>query len=238
MSPPVPPSAAVNIFQAILADSGDLAPEISTDQMRVSLDQASALIVDSRIRAQFDAGHIPGAVCLDVPPQNQVTAVRTIVGGDLSRPLVVYCNGPHCQQSRRLSAELMAAGFTSVSRYQLGISVWRVLGGPTAVEISWVERVLDHDDTAVLMDARSAQEYSNGSLPRARSSPVDDIAAGRAAVSGLPHDDFNRRVILFGRDPRQARVLAEILRQRPWANVSYVESSFAELSKALSRSDS
>lgn len=233
MSTPVSPPAVANIFQAILADKGHLAAEIGTEQMRLILDQGSAITIDARPRSQFEAGHIPGAICLDAPPADQVEAVGRLVAGDTSKALVVYCNGPHCQQSRRLGDDLIAAGFTAVRRYQLGISVWRVLGGPTAVETSWVERVLDHDDTAVLIDARSPGEFAQGSLSRARNTPVDDIGADGGPVSGLPHDDFNRRIILFGRDPAQAKALAEVLRQRPWANVSYVESTYGELSKAL-----
>ncbi len=233
MPPSVSPSPPANIFRAILADTGHLAAEISTEEMRLVLSEGAAVAVDSRSRLQYEAGHIPGAICLDAPPAEQVAAVERLVGGNKATALVVYCNGPHCQQSRRLGDDLIAAGFTAVRRYQLGISVWRVLGGPTAVEASWVERVLDYDDTAVLIDARSAEEFAAGSLPRARNAPVDEITAGRSPVSGLPHDDFNRRVILFGRDRAQAKALAEILTQRPWANVSYVESTYAGLAKAL-----
>ena len=230
------PSATVpplGILQATLDEEGARTPQVSTEEMRRILADGSAVAIDSRSRPQFDAGHIPGAVCLDVPPQDQVAAVGRIVGGDTSRALVIYCNGPHCHQSRRLGDELAAAGFTGVRRYQLGISVWRTLGGPTVVGLKWVERVLDHDETAVLLDVRSAEEFREGSLPRARSAPVDDIATGRLATYGMPSDDFNRRVILFGRDAAQARQLAEILRNRPWANVSYIEDSYADLTKAL-----
>ncbi len=223
----------LDILHATLGEQGARTPQVGTEAMRRILADRTAVVIDSRPRAQFDAGHIPGAICLDTPPQQQVAAVGRIVGDDRSKALVVYCNGPHCQQSRRLAQELAVAGYTDVSRYQLGISVWRVLGGPTAVEIDWLERVLDHDETAVLLDARSAEEFREGSLARARSAPVDDIAAGRLAGFGMPSDDFNRRVILFGRDPAQAQRLAEVLSHRPWANVCYVEATYAALAKAL-----
>ena len=221
------------IHLATVGEETSYTPQISTEEMRRILIEGSALIVDSRPRPQFAAGYIPGAICLDTPPPEQVQAVRRIVGDGTSRPIVVYCNGPNCQQSRRLAHELATAGYRNVRRYQLGISVWRVLGGPTAVETSWVERVIDHDETAVLIDARPAAEHSAGSLPRARHLPVDEIAAGNLEVSGMPHDDFNRRIILFGRHPEEARRLAEILAQRPWANVSFVDAGYAELARAL-----
>jgi rhodanese-related sulfurtransferase len=206
---------------------------VSTEEMRRILADNTAIIVDSRPQPQFAAGYIPGAVCLDVAPAKQVAAVQRIVNGDTSRPIIVYCNGPHCRQSRRLGDELVTAGFTAVKRYQLGISVWRVLGGPTAVDPEWLEQVFDNDQTAVLLDVRSAAEYAEGSLPRARNSPVDDLNGETLAPVGMPKDDFNRRVILFGNDAAQARTMAEFLSQRPWANVCYVDGTYAELAAAL-----
>lgn len=236
MSSPTSTASRPCIEHATLAETSSHTPQVSTDEMRRILTNGSALVIDSRPRAQFAAGYIPGAICLDVPPAEQVAAVRRIVGDDTSRALVVYCNGPNCQQSRRLAHELAIAGFRGVARYQLGISVWRVLGGPTAVEPSWVERVLDHDETAVLIDARSAEDYRAGTMLRARNMPVDAIVDGKSEVTGMPSDDFNRRVILFGRDAAQASKLAEILGERPWANVSYVAASYADLAKVLQKS--
>jgi rhodanese-related sulfurtransferase len=227
------PIAPLGIQYATLCDEGYRTPEVSTDEMRRILADSSAIVIDSRPQPQFAAGYIPGAVCLDVPTAEQVAAVQRIVNGDSSRPIVIYCNGPHCRQSRRLGDELVAKGFTAVRRYQLGISVWRVLGGPTAVEPEWLEQVLESDETAVLLDVRSAAEFSTGSLPRARSSPVDDLDAETLAPVGMPRDDFNRRVILFGNDAAQARQMAEFLSQRPWANVSYVDGTYAGLAAAL-----
>ncbi len=227
-------TAPLGILHATLAEVATRTPEVSTDEMRRIVEDKSDLVIDSRPRPQFDAGHIPGAVCLDTPPPEQVEAVRRVVAGNTSTPLIVYCNGPHCLQSRRLGEELAEAGFSAGRRYQLGISVWRALGGPTVVGKAWIEHVLDHDETVVMLDARSAQEFSAGTLPRGRSCPVDAIdPSSRAAIPGLPHDDFNRRIILFGNDAAQARRLALILRDRPWANVSYVESTFAELAAEL-----
>jgi hypothetical protein len=42
----------------------------------------------------------------------------------------------------------------------------------------------------------------------------------------LPEDDFNRRIVLFGRDGAQARQLAEVLSKRLWHNVAYFPGSF------------
>jgi hypothetical protein len=49
---------------------------------------------------------------------------------------VLYCNGPFCGKSKRLSEELITAGYTNVRRYQLGIPVWRALFGVTEIEFA------------------------------------------------------------------------------------------------------
>ncbi len=210
-----------SIYQATLAEPGQKTAEISTEDMRRLVAAKDALIIDARPRAQFDAGHIPGAQVLDVPQSEQAAAVARLVGGDKSKPLVLYCNGPFCEASRRLADLLLAHGFAHVRRYQLGIPVWRALGGPVEVEIEGIARVLKLDHTAVFIDGRSAAEFGRGSLEGAHNAPVDELASGALKKLPLPVDDFNRRVILFAHDAAAARRMADVLSKRPWHNVSY-----------------
>jgi len=72
-----------------------------------------------------------------------------VLGGDKSKPIVLYCNGPHCGKSKRVSEDLLTAGFTSVRRYQLGMPVWRALGGVSQIELEGARYVSKGDQTAV-----------------------------------------------------------------------------------------
>src|SRR6188472_1626797 len=92
---------SLNIHQATLAEANQKTQEVSTEQLRRILADGSAIVLDTRTRAEFDAGHIPGARNLDAPAGAQVTAVERMVNGDQSKALVLYCNGPYCQASRR-----------------------------------------------------------------------------------------------------------------------------------------
>lgn len=221
------------IYQAILAEQGAKTPEVSTDQLRQILLDGSAIILDTRSVAEFDAGHIPGATFLNVPAAEQIAAVTRKVDGDKTKALVLYCNGPFCQASRRLAEQLAATGFTNVRRYQLGIPVWRALGGPVAVEIPGIKRIHGVDRTAVFFDARAPSDFAKGSIPEARNASADLVMSGQLKKIELPEDDFNRRIVLFGHDGAQARKLADFMSNRPWHNVSYFSGTYAELIAGL-----
>jgi rhodanese-related sulfurtransferase len=216
------------IHQAILAETNQKTPDISTEHIRRILADRSAIVVDTRPRAEFVAGHIPGARGFVGQPSGYVAEVEQLVGGDKTKALVLYCNGPFCQASKRLSEQLLDAGFTNIQRYQLGMPIWRALGGPTEIELEGIVRNFHLDKTVVYFDARSPQEFAKGSLPGALNNPVETFD-----TAGMPWDDFNRRIVLFGRDAAQARALADVLSKRAWHNVSYFPGSFESLAAAL-----
>jgi rhodanese-related sulfurtransferase len=226
-------TANTSIYDATLAEANQATAEVSTKQLREILDQSSAVVLDTRTRAEFDAGHIPGARNLSAPASAQIEEIAQLLGGDKGKALVLYCNGPFCQASRRMAEQLVAAGFTNVRRYQLGIPVWRALGGPTEIETDGITRIFKVDQSAVFIDGRSPDAFSKGSLPGAQSMPADELAAGRLKKLPLPEDDFNRRIILFGQDGTQARKLAEMLSKRPWHNVVYFAGTFDSLAAAV-----
>ena len=193
-------------------------------------------MLDTRSREEFDAGHIPGARHIDVPPSERITAVTRLVKGDKAAALVLYCNGPFCQASRRFADELVTANFANVRRYQLGIPVWRALGGPTEIELEGIARIFSVDRTAVFIDVRATEEFSKRTIPGARNLRPDALDATiKAMMSGklkdapLPLDDFNRRIVLVGGDGSQARKMAEAMSTRPWHNVSYYSGTIETL---------
>ena len=69
----------------------------------------------------------------------------------------------------------MAAGYTNVRRYQLGIPVWRALVGVTEIELAGLLYVLRDDKTAVFLDARGPEEFKAGTIPGAKSLPLADV---------------------------------------------------------------
>jgi rhodanese-related sulfurtransferase len=223
----------VNINQAILGEPDQKTKEVSTGQVRRILADGSAIVLDARKHSEYVAGHIAGALNVDATRDAAVDAVERLVGGDKGKALVLYCNGPFCQASRRLGEKLVAAGFSNVQRYQLGMPIWRALGGPTEIELEGIVRIFNIDRTAVFFDARSAKEFARGSLPGAHNVPADQLGSGVLDKAPLPMDDFNTRIVLFGRDAAQARALADALSERPWHNVTYYPGTFEALRTAI-----
>jgi rhodanese-related sulfurtransferase len=230
-------AAGGSIFQATLEEPNQRTAEVGTEEIRRILADGSAIVLDSRKYSEYASGHIPGARSAapepGAPPEAFIAEVERHVGGDKATALVLYCNGQYCQASRRLSEQLLAAGFTNVRRYQIGIPVWRALGGTTEMELEAVRRVYELDRTAVFLDARPAEEFQAGTLPGAKNLPPDSVEGGtlrRGAGEGaLPRDDFNTRIVVFGGDAAQARALAEAVTRSAMQNVAYFPGTFDDL---------
>ena len=214
-------SAQSNAVQAIVGETNAKTPEVSTVDVRRILSDASAILVDSRKRGEFVAGHIAGA-----KNASSVDEIGKLVDGDKGKALVLYCNGQNCQASRTLSEQLVTAGFTNIKRYQLGIPMWRALNGPVEIELEGVLRIYKVDQTAKFFDARAAAEFAKVNLPGTHNVPADQLATDGLRKAPMPSEDFNTRIILFGRDGAQARTLADVVLKTAMQNVSYFPGTF------------
>src|ERR1700756_4331730 len=148
--------AAADIFTATLAETNAKTPEVSTQDLREILAARSATVLDARPRAEYAVSHIPGALNVSAKPGvpmssyvSDVAEIGRLVHDRKDAPLILYCNGPFCGKSKKLSEGLVAREYATVRRYQLGIPVWRALGGVTQIEPDAIGRVVRDDRTAV-----------------------------------------------------------------------------------------
>lgn len=101
------------------------------------LQSGDAVLVDGRIRTQFDEGTIPGAISV---PYNE-TADRLgefgceidfdgWICGDDAPTVVLFCNGPWCGQSPSAARNMIEAGFPAdkIFYYRGGMQSWNMLG--------------------------------------------------------------------------------------------------------------
>lgn len=234
---------APSIFDAILAEPGQRTGEVSTAELRKILAERTAIVLDARPHLEYGISHIPGA--LNVAAKAGVSAsmyvsdvaeVGRLVNSDLAARIVLYCNGPYCGKSKRLAEELLAAGYSNVRRYQLGIPVWRALGGVTEIDTDGLRHVLAHDRTAVVIDARDTTAFRAGTLPTARHIARSGVLEGkdvgevrRAKDDGrLPMSDHNTRIVVVASNATDARYVAEALAREAFHNVAFYGGSVGD----------
>ena len=236
--------APATIYHATLQEQDQKTPEVSTEALRQILAHQSAIVFDARPYQEYAVSHIPGARNVSAKPGvpmseyvSDVAEISRLVGANQSTPIVLYCNGPFCGKSKRLSTELVEAGYTHVRRYQLGVPVWRALGGLTEIELEGLRYVLVGDRTAVFIDARDPEKFGAQTLPGARNLPLRGLKPGKdvgevkaAKDDGrLPMADHNTRIVVFGQDGAQAKAVAEAIAQEAFHNVAYFGGTFATL---------
>src|SRR5215207_3496271 len=150
----------VSITEATLNESNPITPEISTAELQRILKESKTPILDVRSAQEYAIAHIPGSLNYYEKEVEQITKAYA----DRGAALILYCNGPYCGKSKRLSEELVKQGYTGVRRYQLGLPVWRALGNTVQTDLAGVRYVLSGDRTAVWVDARNSQAFAKGSL--------------------------------------------------------------------------
>src|SRR5437899_9128702 len=167
--------AVPTISDAVLGETGQSTAEVSTKALRRILTEKTALVLDARPFREYAVSHIPGAVNVAPKPGVQmsmyvsdVAEIDRLVHERKDTAIVLYCNGPYCGKSKRLAAELVAGGYTKIRRYQLGIPVWRALGGVTQIEAEGLRNVLANDRTAVVVDVRERSEEHTSELQSLR----------------------------------------------------------------------
>ena len=90
-----------------------------------------ASFVDVRIGEDWNTGHIPGAVHLDLDDAFDETSLSALVGKD--QEVVIYCMGPRCLRSFQACTKAVSWGFTQVFYFREGFPAWKAAGYPTAL---------------------------------------------------------------------------------------------------------
>jgi rhodanese-related sulfurtransferase len=116
------------------AGAGYVSPEavpgaITIDTARAkTLFDSSAIFVDVRNDADWEAGRIPGAVHLDLDRALTEASLRAVARPD--QAVVMYCNGTKCPRSSQAAAVAVGWGFRQVFYYRLGFPDWQAAGYP------------------------------------------------------------------------------------------------------------
>lgn len=106
---------------------------VSLDEFREAVNQHKTLILDARGPSFYDAGHVPGA--LNVARENfarDYLRLRQTLDKAKNAPIIVYCSGGECHDSRMVASALLSLGFTQVKIFTGGWTAWSAAGQPVA----------------------------------------------------------------------------------------------------------
>jgi rhodanese-related sulfurtransferase len=100
---------------------------------------SGAVLVDSRVAAEYAEGHIKGAI--NVPyreksekavnfdaSQDEFNLAK--LPADKGAAIVIYCNGPECWKSFKASTVAIKGGYTNIHWYREGFPEWKSKGLP------------------------------------------------------------------------------------------------------------
>jgi rhodanese-related sulfurtransferase len=214
------------VQQAALYEANQPTPDISTAEFAAIVANRSEPVLDVRSAQEYAIAHVPGSINLYEKEVDRITQTFP----DRTTRLVLYCNGPFCGKSKRVSEALVPLGYTNVRRYQLGMPMWRALGNTVQTDLDGVRYIWNRDLTAIWVDARDRQASARGTLDGAVS--VLQGEAERANEDGrLPQWDKGTRVVVFGKDGQQARAVATEIARKAYWNSSYFGGTYEELAR-------
>ena len=180
-----------SIYKATLAEQGQKTPEVTTEDMRAVLEQSSAVVIDTRTRAEFDSRPYSGVRMFwefrrprPWPPSRgwlPATRPRRLFSIATARSARRAAASP--TNWRRAGSPM--SGATS-SECQSG-GRW---AGPVASEIDGIARVIKADRTAVFLDGRAAADFARGSVAGAHNVPAEELASGRVQETSAARGRF------------------------------------------------
>lgn len=102
---------------------------IPLQQAKQWWENGTAVFLDARDPADFDAGHIANAFNLPAASfETHFGEIASLLTPE--SPMVIYCDGTECELSHRVKDRLGELGYTRVKILFDGWSVWRGAGLP------------------------------------------------------------------------------------------------------------
>lgn len=120
-------SHSADVEQALSAHLGAEVEEMSHEEVQCRLAAGTVTLIDVRPRAEFDAGHIPGAH--SHPVATLVDAART---WSPTSDVVAYCRGAHCVLAHD-AVRLLTTRGVRAARMADGMLEWRLAGRPVEI---------------------------------------------------------------------------------------------------------
>jgi rhodanese-related sulfurtransferase len=118
--------AEVEQVTRLYLESRDALAPVGLAELERLAREGGVTVIDVRPRAEYEAGHIPGAFSMPVP---EIDARLGELPAD--REVIAYCRGPYCVYSVEAVEVLRARGYRA-RRAEHGLPDWRAEGLPVA----------------------------------------------------------------------------------------------------------
>jgi len=124
-----PVAATANKDPARLFPTSVESREIDIEAARRLFKEKGTVFADARHEADFEAGHIQGAINL-YAANPEAWLSDFLSSTDPATPIVTYCDGVDCPLARELAELLAANGFETVHYLKDGWTRWQERGLP------------------------------------------------------------------------------------------------------------
>jgi rhodanese-related sulfurtransferase len=118
-------------------DPGAPIRDLGSDQAWAAF-QRRIPFLDARRSDDFRAGHLAGAFSVPVWEavlEGRITEFEARAQPDPAQPIVLYCSGGDCEDSRLLARKLVALGYRNLLIYRDGYPDWVAKHRPVAMEV-------------------------------------------------------------------------------------------------------
>jgi rhodanese-related sulfurtransferase len=101
------------------------AATVGLEEFRSAVESKSALILDARPSVFFEQGHVPRALNLARDAfARDYRQLAPVLKPATDKPIIVYCAGGDCHDSRLVANALMSLGFSNVRVFTGGWEEW------------------------------------------------------------------------------------------------------------------
>jgi len=109
------------------------AATVELPEFRIAVETKSALILDARPSLFYEQGHVPGALNLARDDfAHDYRRMGEVLKSATDKPIIVYCAGGDCHDSRLVANALLTLGFSNVSVFTGGWEAWSAAALPAS----------------------------------------------------------------------------------------------------------
>jgi rhodanese-related sulfurtransferase len=167
------------------------------------------VLIDSRTSAAYMKAHLPTAISL---PACSMADHLNILPDNKQRLLVFYCDNSTCGSSIMASAIATESGYKKIKVLKAGLKGWIEDNNKTVASDSIVQ-----NNNVVLVDLRSAKDFSSKRIDHAVSIPFETLASRSQELSVLVP------VVVYSDSIQESLNALTLLRNKKFQNVSMID---------------